>query len=106
VIYFLEAGYPSGTGLGSSEERQAAFIKQVMAAWDAHAEQVGLVSFTWLTDMSPKDVEHLKEYYRLVDPRFLEYLATLGLRTNRGSGEDKQAFRTLVEEARARGWRP
>lgn len=102
TVYFLEAGYPSGALCNSSEALQAEFIRQLFTAWDAHAAQVRLVSFTFLTDLSSANVEILKEYYRFDDPVFLEFLGTLGLRTFPGAGSDKEAFRVLLDEVKAR----
>jgi hypothetical protein len=103
-VYFLEIGCPSGEGLGSSERTQADFVRAVFRAWDRHADQIRAVNFTWLTDASPESVYGFGDYYGLQDAAFFEYLATLGLRSYAGHGEDKAAFGTLMEEAAARGW--
>jgi hypothetical protein len=86
-IYILEAGYPSSSVLNSSEEKQAEFIRAVFRAWDEHAAQIKLVSFTWLHDVSPESLEFFATYYRMNDKKFLAFIATLGLRTwlNMGS---------------------
>ena len=88
-IYFLEIGCPSGPGLGSSEIAQAAFVRAVFRAWDRHAEEIRAVNFTWLTDASPDSINEYGDYYGLKDAAFLEYLATLGLRTYSGRGETR-----------------
>ena len=103
-IAFLEAGYPSSALLGSSGERQQEFVRRVFEAWDAHAVQVETVCFFALTDPSPSLVDTLQDYYGLPDPRFRDYLATLGLRTWPGLGADKPALGELRAQARARGW--
>ncbi len=102
TIHFLETGYPSGGGCNSSEEKQKQFIDALFAAWDQHAEQVGLVLYTWETDMAPAAVEPLTAYYRTNTPAFTDYLATLGLRGN--AGTDKPAFAAFKAQAKARGW--
>jgi hypothetical protein len=51
-------------------------------------------------------VQDWGDYYGLEEADFLEYLATLGLRTYAGDGEDKAAFGVLIEEVARRGWRP
>ncbi len=99
-----EAGYPSGADCGSSPERQKEFVKQMFATWDAHAEQVKLVMFVWLHDLSVQDVEHYRTYNGISDKAFLSYLGTLGLRTHGGDGTDKPAFLALKAHAEARGW--
>ena len=105
-IHLAQAGYPSSPILNSSEARQAQFVQEMFEAWDAHASQIELISFTWLSDASPAAVADFAEYYGLSTQRFTEFLASLGLRTFPGSGRDKQAFRMLMEQARARGWIP
>jgi len=102
LIYFLEAGLPTSSKLGSSENKQAVFIQQVFRQWDNHTDQIKVVSFLWLHDPSDAELDTYEAYYGLSDPNFLAYLGTLGLRTN--TGVDKQGFKTLVAEANARGW--
>jgi hypothetical protein len=104
TIYFSEAGYPSSPVLGSSEERQSEFVREVFKAWDAHASQIRYLAFSWLTDSSPAALDFFAKYYSLADNKFREYLRTLGLRTNPGHGTDKPAFVALKAEAKARGW--
>ncbi|BDI34294.1 hypothetical protein CCAX7_63450 [Capsulimonas corticalis] len=101
-IALMEAGCPSGALCLSSETRQAEFVTQVFRAWDAHAAQIPLVSFSWLNDKSTADMDGFARYYGVNAPPFREYLQTLGLRT--WEGKDKAAFRVLTQEARARGW--
>ncbi len=103
-IYLLEAGYPSSEVCNSSEAMQAEFVRQIFRAWDAHPEDIPLISFSWLSDLSPKVVQDFQSYYGLQNQAFGEYLRTLGLRTWPGAGEDKAAFLTLQAEAHARGW--
>jgi hypothetical protein len=101
-IYILEAGYPSSNLVGSSETLQAQFVQNVFRAWDKHAAHLKLIDFLWLHDISPEVVRDLGNYYGLDNGNFLEYLATLGLRTHRG--EAKPAFEMLQQEAEQRGW--
>jgi hypothetical protein len=101
-IGVLEAGYPSSEELGSSQARQAEFVRQLFRAWDAHSEQVVLLNFTWLTDAPQAAVEAWLDYYGLRDRRFAAFLASLGLRG--ADGQPKPAFEVLAAEAHARGW--
>ena len=103
-ISFLEAGYPSSALLGSNGERQQEFVRRLFEAWDAHAAEVETVCFFTLTDPAPSFVDTLQDYYGFPDPRFREYLATLGLRTWPGLGADKPGLGELRGQARARGW--
>lgn len=102
TIYLLEAGYPSGALCKSSEEKQAEFVRALFAAWDTHRDQIKLVCFTWLTDLSPESVTQFTRYYGTSQTGFAEYLRTLGLVTH--SGTEKRAFGELVAEAKRRGW--
>ena len=102
TIHLLEVGYPSGAGNGSSEAQQAAFIHELFLAWDAHAEQIPVLNYTWLTDMPTTAVTEMTEYYGLAEPGFVSFLATLGLRTN--NGEEKPAFTQFASETMERGF--
>ncbi len=101
-IYLLEVGYPSGTGNNSSQVKQTEFIHELFLAWDNHAEQIQLIDYTWLTDISPDSVKELTGYYGLSDDGFASYLGTLGLRLF--DGQEKAAYRQFLLEAKARGW--
>jgi hypothetical protein len=101
-IYFLETGYPSSRYLGSSEDRQAEFVRETFKAWDQHHAQIRAMNFIWLHDISTAEVNTYKKYYGVNARGFGEYLGTLGLRTH--DGKNKQALRTLQQEAKARGW--
>ncbi|NOY99848.1 MAG: hypothetical protein GXP40_11735 [Chloroflexi bacterium] len=101
-IYLLEAGYPSSPDCDSSEEKQAQFVHEVFRAWDAHADQIIVISFTWLNDIPPASVNELESYYGFSNRGFAAYLGTLGLRAY--DGTDKAAFIQLKDEAKARGW--
>jgi hypothetical protein len=101
-IFLLEVGYPSSSLCGSSEKIQAAFIAKVFQAWDKYRSQIELISFTWLTDLSPAVIDEMISYYGISDRCFVEFLATLGLRTQ--FDLDKMAFTQLKLEASQRGW--
>ena len=101
-VYLLEVGYPSSELLGSSEAQQAEFVRQVFTAWDAQAQAIPYLCFTWMHDISDDALRDYQDYYGLDAPPFAAFLATLGLRTR--DGQDKPAFRALAEEASARGW--
>lgn len=104
TICFYQWGYPSSPMLNSSEAKQARFVRETFKAWDRHAVQVQLVDFTWLHDLPQSSLDADARYYGLSDPRFIEFLRTLGMRTYPGQGRDKESFRTLKSEAKARGW--
>ena len=104
-LYLLECGCPSGALCGSSEAKQAEFVRTIFAAWDREQAAMPLISFTWLTDIPAPDVERFQKYYGVSAPAFADYLATLGLRTWAGKGQDKAAFIALKAEAKRRGLR-
>lgn len=101
-IYFLEAGYPSSTLLSSSDEKQAEFVRQAFSAWDEHKDQIKVLNFVYMHDVSQSQLDTMVKYYGLNDPKFAAYLGTLGLRTN--DGKDKPAWTAFKEEAKARGF--
>lgn len=104
IIYVKEIGYPSGKDNGSSEGKQAEFVKQAFVAWDKHAGQIKLVSFLNLHEWTNSEVEGFAKYYRLSSKGFKSYLKTLGLRSDDGK-RDKPAFNALKNESKIRGWR-
>jgi hypothetical protein len=101
-IYFLEIGYPSSNTSGSSEDAQASFVVNVFEAWDDHSQQIEVMNFTWLHDISPAEVDYFTSYYGIRSEKFIAYLGSLGLR--HADGTEKQAFTELEREAAARGW--
>lgn len=103
-IVFGEIGCPSGTVMGSSPEHQKAFIERLFVNWDKYRKQVPHISYCWLTDTSKEALEKYKVYYGSANPNFVDYLATLGLRTHEGHGKDKPAFKALRAAAKARGF--
>ncbi len=99
-IYFLEIGYPSGKLCDSSEEKQAEFIKHSFESWDNYSNNIKALNFTWLTDISSDSASFFTKYYGVENKRFREYLATLGLRTNKGKA--KTSFGQLIKEVKKR----
>jgi hypothetical protein len=104
TIYFHQFGYPSSPMLQSSEAKQREFVQEAFRAWDAYAEEIKFISFTWLTDSSNDALTFFKQYYGSSDTNFVEFLRTLGFRKHAGSGTDKEALTALQTEAKARGW--
>ena len=101
-VVFLEAGYPSSPDCGSSPQLQAEFVRSLFAAWDAHAAQIVSVTFNWQTDISPEATANFGHYYGVSSKPFAAFLGSLGLQTY--EGQDKPAWNTWKEEAKARGW--
>ena len=99
-LHLLEAGFPSGVANGSSQQLQAEFVSNLLAAWDKYADDIPLVNIVWLYDMSSKEVADLTKYYSVETPAFAGFLGSLGLKTH--AGEDKLAFSKLLEYAKAK----
>jgi hypothetical protein len=106
LVYLQEVGYPSGPLCNSSESLQNDFVRNVFAAWDRHARNIGYLSFVRVHDWSRAEANRVAsgEPYHLPYPTFSEYLRTLGLRTYSNGGRDKPAMMTLAREVAARGW--
>ncbi|MFQ6006286.1 MAG: hypothetical protein ACE5OQ_12365, partial [Woeseia sp.] len=93
--------------INSSDTLQADFIKAVFSAWDVYASRIDLIGFTWMHDETEADVAVIvanPAFGGLTNPPpdFVEFLRTLGLRTD--AALDKPAWITLAGEAAARGW--
>jgi hypothetical protein len=101
-VYFLEFGYPSSPALGSSEEKQAEFVREMFRAWDAYAERIPMITFFAMSDLARAELDRWVGYYGITQGNFREYLGTLGLL--RADGTRKKAFAAFKEEAAARGW--
>jgi len=104
TIYLQEVGYQTSSGCNSSERKQAQFICNVFHAWDTYKDNIKLVEFVRLNDVSHSQAKELAGPYGIGDNKFIEYLRTLGLRTSDGNGIDKEGFTVLKEHANLRGW--
>jgi len=105
TIYLQEVGYQTCSVCNSDETKQAQFICNVFHAWDNHKDQIKLVEFVRLNDVSPSQAGELGGPYGIQNDIFFEYLRTLGLRTYPGNGTDKKGFAILKEQANLRGWK-
>jgi hypothetical protein len=101
-ISMLEAGYPTSSYLGSSEDKQVELIRELFAAWDNHRSRILHMNFMWLHDVSDSKLKEFEKYYRISSKAFIEFLATLGLRTY--DGKDKPAFNELKHQVQASNW--
>lgn len=122
-LHFFQLGYPSGyystsaypeyaagrvaPSINSSDSLQAQFIDAVFAAWDAHAARIDLVGFTWMQDITEASVAEITANpafggLQNPPPDFVEFLRTLGLRTE--AAADKPAWASLGARAAERGW--
>jgi len=101
IIYY-QIGYPSSPTLGSSPQQQAAFVRAVFHAWDAHANRITMLVFQWMHDVPKFGVDQYAQYYGNDTRKFREFLGSLGLQS--WSGKPKPAWDVLKKEATARGF--
>lgn len=98
-LLIQEAGYPADPLLGSSDEKQAAFVDAVFDAANRRTNHIVMVNFFLLVDFNSSLLETLLKYYRLPNGRFRAYRATLGLK--RADGTPRKAWERF--QARLRG---
>jgi hypothetical protein len=98
-VMFQEIGYASAERLGSSLEKQAQFYRNVFAALEKHGDRVIGANFLFMSDLPPKTVEELGDYYKLpfFKDNFKAYLGTLGLFDQQG--RPKPAWDVFREQA-------
>ena len=89
-IILQEAGYPASPLLNSSEEKQAEFVNSIFTCAKKYRRQLIGVNFFLLYDFGDTLTQGLLKYYRVPDPRFRAYLATLGL--HRADGAPRKAW--------------
>ena len=96
-VVLQEVGYPTSSLLNSSEAKQAEFIHQVFAAWRDSGQRIEFLNLFLLHDFSSDLVSALTTYYGISDPKFVAFLATLGLRN--ADNTDKAAWPAVLQEA-------
>jgi len=101
IIYY-QIGYPSSTALGSSLEKQAAFITETFSAWDTHADRILMLNFQWMHEAPDFGVDQYVEYYKYDTTAFRDFLGSLGLQS--WTGEPKPSWKILKQEAKIRGF--
>jgi len=101
-VHVVEAGYPSSATCGSSDELQRQFVAALFAAWDAQAAKIASMFYSVLTDYSASEMATLAAYYGSSAPVFLEFIRTLGLRTD--APAPKPGYAEHDAQAASRGW--
>jgi hypothetical protein len=101
-IQIREAGYPTGSTVNSSTAMQSTFVSNLFSAWDQQANSIEYLCVTRLYDKTDAEIVNDAAYYGITDPKILNFIQTLGLRT--ADGTDKPAMSTLTTQASARGW--
>ncbi len=103
-IYIQEVGYQSSKENNSSREKQANFFCNFFKAWDAHANRIKSANIVRLNNLSKQSAMDAAGPYGTSNNKFIEYLRTLGIRTFDSTGTNKKAFKTIKDNAAARGW--
>jgi hypothetical protein len=99
-LLLQEIGYPASEKTGSSEEKQARFVRSVFGELDRLGSKVPLAAFFMQVDFPPSMTGALEEYYGIRDPAFLAFLQTLGLFDSKG--RPRLAWAAFKEEATRR----
>lgn len=98
-LVFAEVGYPDAAELGSSKEKQAAFVTNVFRAWRRAGARVPFLNFLFLHDLSPAECDAVTGFYgHTRKNRFRPFFCSLGLRE--ADGRPKPAWQALVRAAR------
>jgi hypothetical protein len=100
-LFLQEIGYPADPLLGSSEEKQAAFVDAVFDAVSKHANKIVAFNYFLYHDFGDRLTDTFLKYYRLPDPRFRAFLATLGLK--KADSTPRKAWERF--QARAKAWK-
>jgi len=83
-LFIAEAGYPASPVLGSSGEKQAAFVDAVFDAMSRYGSHLYGLSYFIEVDFSDKLVDNFVAYYGLNAAKFRAMLSTLGLKDQHG----------------------
>lgn len=89
-VLLQEVGYPSGAGIGSSEDKQAMFYKLFLSALTSR-EQIRLANIFLLHDFTPQLCETFIGYYGFeksndaLKQKFRDFICTLGLKNTDGT---------------------
>lgn len=103
-VYYYQLGYPSSQSCKSSLLQQAQFIQMVFDTWDTYPQNIKMINFTWLHDISDSAINYYSSYYGVSDTIFLAYLGSIGLQSYNGNGRNKPAFTELQCQAKQRGY--
>ncbi|WP_458232216.1 hypothetical protein [Roseateles sp. P5_E8] len=95
-LVFQEAGFPSSSLNLSSQAMQAAFFRELAAAWRAADGRIPYLNVFLLHDFTTQTCADLAVHYQFSDSAsFRAYLCSLGLRQS--DGQAKSAWQALLD---------
>jgi hypothetical protein len=101
-VILKEFGYPTGVSQNSLAG-QVAFVGDLFATWDAHAERIPFAVYSRMFDGKLSDCEAQAAAYGAAgNQEFIQFLCTLGLRSY--DDQPKPAWSRLGDEAKVRGF--
>lgn len=102
-IHIEEVGYATSTTSLGSDNLQAEFYCEVFKAWDTHANRIPSLAILRMVDKSRADSESVATTYGLSgNENFIEYIRSLGIRTN--LNQTKRSYAVIQEELQNRGF--
>ncbi len=87
------SGYATGSQIGSTEALQQQFIVNMFSALSARP-QIRLAACMHIADWTESELDEIVGYYGIDDPKFREYLGTLGLLW--ADGTPKPAYQSFL----------
>jgi hypothetical protein len=84
------SGYATGSQIGSSQAMQQQFIINLFSAL-ANRPQIRLAAYMHIADWTESELDTIVGYYGIPDPKFREYMGTLGLLWADGSAKPAYA---------------
>lgn len=105
TIRIQEYGCQSGTVSSSSTDLQTQCFTELLKIWDANPTKITHINLLRMNDLSYAKAHALASTYSTPaapDASFVDYIQTLGLRTD--NGQDKAAYTYLKAQLKKRGW--
>lgn len=105
TIRVQEYGCQSGTVSSSSTSLQTQCYEELLKIWDANTTKITHINLLRMNDLSYAKAYSSASNYStpsVPDATFVDYIQTLGLRTD--DGQDKPAYTYLKTELKKRGW--
>jgi hypothetical protein len=98
-LILSEVGYPSSELNKSSEEKQAAFVKEFFAQLGKRSNRIPFVNYFIQADFDGVILDYLETQYRLNDERFRAYLSSTGLTKSDGTKKKSYSeFKRVIRE--------